>query len=175
MVNESRPMLRKNLNIVYTKLKFICQQAEEFIANGLITIGSLQCRVKALKPTIPLQKENKRNKESGNQLGILIEEDQVTHKVLVHDVSTNIAENDLKEKIVQVYHGVKNVKRWYSRNEPSIPTENVQIDFELPENTKTLLQKDFINIGQLYWSVYRQLNDLIFRYNAQLNDAIQHP
>ncbi|CAF2029189.1 unnamed protein product [Rotaria magnacalcarata] len=87
------------------------KQAEEFIENSLITIGNLRCRVKALKSIMPLQKENKRNKESGNQLERLIEEDQITHKVLVHDVPTNIAENDLKKKIVQVYHGVKNVKR----------------------------------------------------------------
>ncbi|CAF1576659.1 unnamed protein product [Rotaria magnacalcarata] len=188
------------------------KQAEEFIENGWIPVGNLRCRVKALQPSIPVQKENKRNKESGNQSEILIEEDQVTHKILVHDVPTDIAENDLKKKLVQVYQGVKHVKRWYSRNEPSIPTENVQIDFESPENTKAILQKGFINIGQLYWPVTalksrkhqqnqvesesqqlyqsriffeedlletfedqkKQLNDLMFRYNALLNEAIQH-
>ncbi|CAF3473768.1 unnamed protein product [Rotaria socialis] len=188
------------------------KQAEEFIENGWISIGNLRCRVKALPPSIPVQKENKRNKGFGNESKILIEEDQVTHKILVHDFPTDITENDLKKKMTQVYQGVKNVKRWYSRNEPSIPTENVQIDFESPKDTKVILQKGFINIDQLYWPVTalrsrkpqpsqvesesqqlyqsriffeedlleifedqkRQLNDLFFRYNAQLNGAIQH-
>ncbi|CAF1078982.1 unnamed protein product [Rotaria magnacalcarata] len=82
------------------------------------------------------------------QSEIVTEELQVTDKILVHDVLTNINADDLREELLNIYPDVKHVKRWQSRDESKAPTKRVQIDFDLSENAKTILQNGFIDIGQ---------------------------
>ncbi|CAF4358402.1 unnamed protein product [Rotaria magnacalcarata] len=93
---------------------------------------------------------NELNSENGSdcQSEIVTEELQVTDKILVHDVLTNINADDLREELLNIYPDVKHVKRWQSRDESKAPTKRVQIDFDLSENAKTILQNGFIDIGQ---------------------------
>ncbi|CAF1919577.1 unnamed protein product [Rotaria magnacalcarata] len=132
---------------------YLGQINDSKIASGTIHIGDSihvikQELVKALNQSGRLW--NELNSENGSdcQSEIVTEELQVTDKILVHDVLTNINADDLREELLNIYPDVKHVKRWQSRDESKAPTKRVQIDFDLSENAKTILQNGFIDIGQ---------------------------
>ncbi|CAF3380231.1 unnamed protein product, partial [Rotaria sp. Silwood2] len=124
------------------------KHAEKFLEDGCFNINNLRCLLTPLEPTMRLKNAIESNNGSNGQSKILTEEQQVTDKILVHDVPTNIADDDLRQELSKVYRGIKHVKRWYFQDESQTPTERVQIDFVSPANTKNILENGFINVGQ---------------------------
>jgi hypothetical protein len=123
--------------------------AEAVLKDGFINIDNLRCRVKALKPSMRLRNQVESDYGSDYQSDIFTEEQQITDKILVHDVSTKITENDFARELSKTYRGIKQVKRWYYTDGSEAPTERVQIYFQSPEDTEAILQDGFIDIGHL--------------------------
>jgi hypothetical protein len=137
------------IQVEFTSAKY----AETFVQEGFINIDNLRCRVKGLRPSMRVRNQLESDNGSDYQSDIFTEEQQITDKILIHDVPTTIAENDLALELSKTYRGIKHVKRWYSINESQTPTERVQVDFQTSKDTESILQDGFIDIGQLCCSV----------------------
>ena len=137
------------IQVEFTSAKY----AEKFVQEGFINIDNLRCRVKGLRPSMRARYQLESDNGSDYQLDIFTEEQQITDKILIHDVPITIAENDLAQELSKTYRGIKHVKRWYRINESKTATDCVQVDFQTSKDTESILQAGFIDIGKLCCSV----------------------
>ncbi|CAF4774221.1 unnamed protein product [Rotaria sp. Silwood1] len=127
--------------------------AERFLQDGIVSFGNLRCQMARFERTVRQKKDIASDNGSDSQSEILTEEQQITDKILVHDVPTNIFEDDLGKELSKDYPDIKHVKRWYCDDKSETPTERVQIDFGSPKNTKTILENGYIEVGQFCFPV----------------------
>jgi hypothetical protein len=144
--NDEKKTPRDRIEIKFTSPKY----AQAILQKGIIIMDNLRCQVIALKPTTYLKNQFESDHGSDYQSEAFTEEQDITDKILMHDVPTTSSVNDLALELSKTYKGVKHVKRWYEMNESQTPTERVQVDFELAEHAGKILQDGFIKIGPLY-------------------------
>jgi hypothetical protein len=144
--NDEKKTPRDRIEIKFTSPKY----AQTILEEGVIIMNNLRCQVIDLKPTTYLKTRLESDHGSDCQSEVFTEEQEITDKILMHDVPTKIPVNDLEEELSKMYEGVKHVKRWYEMNGSQTPTERVQVDFESAEHAGKVLQSGFIKIGPFY-------------------------
>jgi hypothetical protein len=69
------------------------------------------------------------------------------YSLVVFDISVTNDEDDIKQELMQRYHGVLSVERWYFDSDENYPMSCIQVNFDSKENMDKILRNGQIIIG----------------------------
>lgn len=139
-VKRSRHMDEKQTPKETIQIEFADpKDADAILQESFIKLQHLRCRVVGLKP---IQRFNRISNNS-----------HITNRILLRDVPIAIDVNILRQRLSQVYPGIKQVIRWCFDDRCQHPTVCVEVNFFAPRYATDILRCGFIGIGNHSYKV----------------------